>query len=220
MRDLGRAGAGTLGVHHRGRDPSRRAHAGRAFRRIHRLQPGRATARSGQGQGHHPPRWRLLPGHLGRSPRPHAALHDPDGGESLPRGPRHGAFGQGRPGAGAVHLLRLDRAAAAWPGQERPPRRAGRRPLHEARGRGGPGRGHLRRQTDDLGDRDTLPARPGHHHHHACPRLGPRSVHQGGRLHRQVGRGRDGQAVARRLYASPPRAVPGLETDQPDFGLQ
>ena len=64
---------------------------------------------------------------------------------------------------GPVHLLRLDRAAAARPGQERDPRRARRRPLHEARGRGGPGRGHLRRPPGDLGHRHALPARPRHH---------------------------------------------------------
>ena len=52
---------------------------------------------------------------------------------------------------GPVHLLRLDRAAAARPGQERHPRRAGRRPLHEARGGGRPRRGRLRRPAGRRG---------------------------------------------------------------------
>ena len=64
---------------------------------------------------------------------------------------------------GPVHLLRVDRAAAARPGQERDPRRAGRRPLHEARGGGRPRRGHLRRPPGELGHRHALPARPRHH---------------------------------------------------------
>ena len=195
---------------HRGGDPARRADARGSLRRVHRLQPGRAAARGGQGQGHHPPRGRLLPGHHGRPPRPHAALHHPDGGQPLPRGARHGAVGQGGAGARTLHLLRLARAAAARPGQERHPLRARRRHLHEARGGGRPGRGHLRRPAGDVGHRHPLPARPRHHHHHPRARLRPRSVHQGGRLLRQMGRGRDGQALARRLHPAPPGAAGGL----------
>ena len=76
---------------------------------------------------------------------------------------------------GALHLLRLDRAAADRPGQERDPGRARRRPLHEARGGGRPRRGHLRRPPGQLGDRHALPARPRHHDHHPRARLRPRS---------------------------------------------
>ena len=68
---------------------------------------------------------------------------------------------------GALHLLRVDRAAPARPGQERDPRRARRRPLHEARGGRRPRRGRLRRPADELGHRHALPARPRHHDHHA-----------------------------------------------------
>ena len=62
------------------------------------------------------------------------------------------------------------------PGQERDPRRARRRPLHEARGGGRPRRGHLRRPADDVGHRHALPARSRHHRHHPCARLGPRPL--------------------------------------------
>jgi UbiD family decarboxylase len=97
---------------------------------------------------------------------------------------------------------------------------AGRRSLHEARGGGGPRRGRLRRPAGELGHRHALSAGPRHHRDHAGARLGSGSLHQGGRAHRQVGRGRDGQAVPRRLYAAarvPPEVAQRI--DLKAFGL-
>ena len=102
-------------------------------------------------------------------------------------------------------------------GQERDARGARRRPLHEARGGGRPRRRHLRRPADDLGHRDTLPAGPRHHHHHQCPRLGPRPVGgRHGRLLGQVGRRRHRQAVARRLHAAPSRPAGRRPAPRPE----
>ena len=111
VRDLRRARARSRRAGDRGRDPAGRAHARGPVRRVHRLQPGRASARGVAGQGRHPSRGRHVPGHHGGAPRPHAAVHHPDGGEPLPRRARDGAVGEGGARARALHLLRLDRAA-------------------------------------------------------------------------------------------------------------
>ena len=155
---------------------------------------GERAARGRPLHGDHPPARRDVPGHHRRPPRSHAAVDDPDGGQPLPGGARHGPLDQGGARAGAVHLLRVDRAAAARPGQERHHGRARRRSLHEARGRRRPRRGRVRRSSGQLGDRHPLPARSRHHDHHQRARLRPRPLHARGRLHRQVGRGRHGQA--------------------------
>ncbi len=119
VRDLRRAGAGPRRAGAGGRDPAGRARGRGPVRRVHRLQPGRAPARGRALHGDHPPARRDVPGHHRRPPRSHAAVDDPDGGQPLPGGAGHGPLGQGGAGAGAVHLLRVDRAAAARPGQER-----------------------------------------------------------------------------------------------------
>ena len=88
-----RAGAG-------GRDPAGRARGRGPLRRVHRLQPGRAPARGRALHGDHPPARRDVPGHHRRAPRSHAAVDDPDGGQPLPGGARHGALDQGGARAG------------------------------------------------------------------------------------------------------------------------
>ena len=75
-----------------------------------------ASARSCASTRHHPPSGRVLPGHHGGAPRPHAPVHDPDGGEPLPRRAGHGSVGQGGARARPVHLLRLA-SSSACPGQ-------------------------------------------------------------------------------------------------------
>ena len=102
-----------------GRDPAARADRRGAVRRVHRLQPRRARPRGGAGQRRHPPRRRDVPRHHRRPSRPHAAVHDPDGGQPLPRGAGDDPLGQGGARAEPLHLLRLDRAAPRGPGQER-----------------------------------------------------------------------------------------------------
>ena len=121
---------------------------------------------------------RVVPGHHGGPPRSHAAVYHPHGGQPLSGRARHGAVGEGGARARPLHLLRLHRAAAARPGQERDPGGAGRRSLHEARGRGGPRRRRLRRPPGQLGHRHPLPARPRPHRDHPRARLGPRPVDQ------------------------------------------
>ena len=159
-RDLGRAGAGARRAGHRGRDPAPPAHGRGPLRGVHGLQPGRAAARGREGQGHHPPARRDLPGHRGGAPGPSAAVHHPHRGQPLPGRAGHGPHRASGPGARAVHVLRGHRATDSGPGQERHPGRAGRRPLHEARGHRGPRRRCLRRPAGELGDRHSLPAGP------------------------------------------------------------
>src|SRR5687768_6740880 len=192
------------------RDPAGQAHGRGPVRRVHRLQPGRAAARGGEGPRRHAPARRDVPGHHRRPPRSHAAVDHSHGGEPLSRRARHGAVGPRRARAGPVHLLRLDRAAPHRPGEERDHGRLRRRPLHEARGGGRPRRRRLRRPPGHLGDCHPLPARPRHHRRHARAWLGPRSVVKGRRLHLEMGRRRHRQAVARRLYSPPPRAARGV----------
>src|SRR5262249_45162243 len=67
----------------------------------------------------------------------------------------------------------------------------------------------------ELGDRDPLPARSRHHDHHQCARLRSRSLRARRRLHRQVGRGRDRQALTRGLHTPASRAGRRLEADRP-----
>ena len=179
VRDLRRAGPRARRDGDRGRDPARRAHAGGPVRRVHRLQPGRARARGRAGQGHHPPRAARCFQDITVAHLDHMLLSTIPMEANLYRAVRAMVPSvKAVRVPGPLHLLRLDRAAPARPGQERDPRRARRRPLHEARGGGGPRRGRLRRPPGELGHRHPLPARPRHHDHHQCARLGPRPLHQ------------------------------------------
>ena len=66
----------------------------------------------------HPPARRLLPGHHRRAPRPHAPVHDPDGGQPLPRGARDGPVGEGGAGARARSPATC-RSSSGCPGRPR-----------------------------------------------------------------------------------------------------
>ena len=167
---------------------------------------GAARARGREGPRHHPPSRRVLPGHHGGAPRPHAALHDPDRGQPLPRGARDGAVGEGRARA-RRRSPATSRSSSACAGQAK-------NAILAVLGADL----YMKRvvvvdhDVDVFDDRQmnwaiATRASPIVTSSIVTPRarLRPRPLDAGGRLLGQVGRRRHRQAVARRLHAAAPR---------------
>ena len=210
VRDLGRARAGARGDGDRGRDPARRSGRRRA-----RSASSPATAwaqrhaRGRQGQGDHAPRAARYFQDITVAHLDHMLLSTIPMEANLYRAVRAMV-----PSVKAVRVpapftcyVSIEQRIAG-PGQERDPRGARRRPLHEARGGRRPRRGRLRRSADELGHRHALPARPRHHDRQPT-RAAPTSTRRPARTatRRKWGVDATAKPSLAALHAAPPRAA-------------